>query len=82
MPPSVAPHVTVGTRTRRKLLEVWLTFEEAHSTIEALGAQLIVSKRSEELADEDVHLFRNIKRPHVSEQQLDIIPPFRVFAFL
>lgn len=60
-----------------------LTFQEPHRTIEALGAQLVVAERAEELADENVDLFRDIKGAHIAEQQLNlVVAPLRTLSLL
>ena len=65
-----------GGRKRR-------TLEKSHRAVEAFGAQLVVAKRPEQLAHEDVDLLGDLESPHVPVQQFDLgVSPFRSVTFL
>ena len=60
-----------------------LTLQEPRGAVQALRAELVVAKRAQELADEDIHLLRDSERTHVAKEQLHLlVTPLRSMAFL
>ena len=59
-----------------------LTFQETHRAVEALWAEFVITERSQQLADEYVHLLREVEGPHVAKEQSHAVSPLIVHALL
>lgn len=59
-----------------------LTFQETHCAVEAFRTKLIVAKRTQQLADNNVRTFRNYEGPHVAKKNFNVFPPFGSLPFL
>ena len=59
-----------------------LTLQETHRAVQALGAQLVITERSQQLADEYVHLLRKVEISHVTKEQPHALAPLIAHALL
>ena len=59
-----------------------LTFQETHRAVETLRAQLVITERSQQLADKYVHLLRKVKVSHVAKEQPHAVSPLIAHALL
>lgn len=67
---------------RSHLEKKGFTFEEPHGAIKALRAEFVVSKRTQQFADQNVGLLREFDRSHVAVKQSNFVPPFILYTFL
>ena len=51
------------------------TFQKPHSSVKALRTKFIITKGTEQLADEYIGQLRHLDKPHVTEQNLDLVIP-------
>ena len=58
------------------------TFQEAHRTVQTFRTQFIVTKGSQELADEYVGFLRDIQLAHVSKEDRHKLFPMRALELL
>ncbi len=47
------------------------TFQKPHSSVKALRTKFIITKGTEQLADEYIGQLRHLDKPHVTKQNLD-----------
>lgn len=60
-----------------------LTFQEPRSAIQAFGTELVVAKRAQKLAHENIDLFWHFQSPHITVEKPNLlIAPFCFVTFL